>query len=179
MSKEKILLHSCCATCAGYCIDKLLSLNFEPWLYFYNPNIHPEEEYLKRKDELQNYATKMGLQFTEGKYELDKWMDTTKGLENEPEKGKRCIQCFDLRLEQSALFAVQNEIKYFTTTLTISPHKNSLTILDLGQTIAEKYNLIFIEENFKKMDGFNKTMEIAKKQGFYRQNYCGCKYSFR
>lgn len=178
MSKERILLHACCATCAGHVIERLSS-DFLPVIYFYNPNIHPLEEYIKRKDELMKYSAKLKLPFIEERYDPEEWFKVTKGLEKEPEKGVRCDRCFQLRLEKTASFALKNNFRYFTTTLSISPHKNSKKIISLGNNISLQKNVIFHSEDFKKQDGFKKTMEIAKKEGFYRQNYCGCLYSLR
>lgn len=177
MPKEPILIHACCATCAGYVIQKL-SENYQPIIYFYNPNIQPEDEYLKRRDELKMYTAKLSIPFYEDKPDFQGWQISIKGLENEPEKGKRCSICFHHRLDKAAEFASSLNIKIFTTTLTISPHKNSLEILRIGKEIASSYHhLLFLEENFKKKDGFKRTMTIALEEGFYRQNYCGCQYS--
>lgn len=176
LSKNKLLVHACCATCAGYVLDKLAA-GFEPVLYYYNPNIHPLEEYLLRKNELEQYAAKKNIPFIEAEYEPQAWLDFIQGLESEPEKGLRCEQCFKFRLEMTASYAKEHAFELFTTTLTISPHKNSRTIMDVGKEIAKQKELIFLEENFKKQDGFKKTMEIAKRENFYRQKYCGCSFS--
>lgn len=177
MPKEHILVHACCATCAGYVIQ-ILSENYQPTIYFYNPNIQPEDEYLRRRDELISYTTKLNIPFYEDKPDFQGWQFSVKGFENEPEKGKRCSICFQHRLDEAAKFALSLNIKLFTTTLTISPHKNSLEIIRIGKEIASfNKELIFLDENFKKKDGFKKTTEIALKEGFYRQNYCGCRYS--
>ncbi|MDD3238029.1 MAG: epoxyqueuosine reductase QueH [Candidatus Gastranaerophilales bacterium] len=174
---KKILLHACCATCAGYCIEKLKSMDYEPVLYFYNPNIFPPDEFMKRYRELEKYCEKMGLELLIDKQDASVWYDYIAGLEDEPEKGKRCTRCFELRLFQTAAKAIKLNIDTFTTTLTVSPHKNSKQIFGVGKGIAEKFDLNFLEEDFKKQNGFLKTMEISKKEGFYRQNYCGCEYS--
>lgn len=178
MSKEEILVHACCATCAGYVLQILVS-DYIPVIYYYNPNIYPREEFTRRRDELKNYAEKHTIRFIEEEYEASEWTKYTKGLESEPEKGLRCNKCFNLRLERTASYALENNIRTFTTTLTISPHKNSKAILDIGKKIAESKNILFLAADFKKQDGFRKTMEIAKKESFYRQNYCGCLYSIR
>lgn len=178
MAKPTIVLHSCCATCAAYVLEKL-SEEFNPIIFYYNPNIHPKEEYFIRKSELLAYAQKKAIPFFEEEYDPQEWFTTTKGLENEPEKGTRCNRCFELRLAKTASFAVQNKIEVFTTTLTISPHKVSKNIIEIGKKIATKFNIFFWAEDFKKKDGFKKTMEIAKRENFYRQNYCGCVYSKR
>lgn len=178
MSKEEILVHACCATCAGYVLQSLAP-DYTPVIYFYNPNIHPQQEYIKRKDELKRYAHGQNIRFIEESYNPPEWFECIKGLENEPEKGLRCNQCFFLRLDKAASYAAENNIKAFTTTLTISPHKNSKTILEIGDKIARSKNLFFLAKDFKKKEGYKKTMEIAKNESFYRQNYCGCIYSLR
>jgi len=178
MAKPNIVLHACCATCAAYVLERLAE-EYNPIIFYYNPNIQPEEEYIIRKSELLTYAQKKALPFFEDKYEPEKWFFTTKGLENEPEKGQRCSLCFEQRLAKTASFAAQNKIGIFTTTLTISPHKVSKNIIEIGKKIATEFNLDFLAEDFKKKDGFKKTMEIAKRENFYRQNYCGCIYSKR
>jgi predicted adenine nucleotide alpha hydrolase (AANH) superfamily ATPase len=176
MAKEQILLHACCATCAGYVLEKLAP-DYTPLLYYFNPNIFPPEEYNLRRDELKSYADKKKIEFIEENYDPDSWLQVVKGLEHEPEKGRRCDLCFYYRLQQTASFAQKNDIRHFTTTLTISPHKKSKTILDIGREIADQQGLTFLAEDFKKKDGFLKTMAMAKKEGFYRQNYCGCVFS--
>lgn len=176
MSKENILLHACCAPCAGYVINKL-SMDFNPVIYYFNPNIYPLEEYARRRDELKSYCQRLGITFIEEEYNYRNWSEKIKGLEQEPEKGLRCTECFRFRLEKTADYAVQNNFPYFTTTLTVSPHKNSTVILETGRQAASGKNVVFLAENFKKQDGFKKAMEIAKKECFYRQTYCGCYYS--
>jgi hypothetical protein len=176
MSKEEILVHACCATCACYVLQKI-ALEYTPVIYYYNPNIYPLEEYIRRRDELKNYASHQNIRFIEEIYKHDEWSKFIIGLEKEPEKGQRCDKCFLLRLEKTASYALENNIKAFTTTLTISPHKNSKTILKIGNNIAKDKKIFFLATDFKKQDGYEKTVEIAKKERFYRQNYCGCLYS--
>jgi len=178
MPKKDILIHACCATCSAYVIEKL-SREYHPVLYYFNPNIHPTEEYRRRRDELQKYAASLNIPFYEEVYAPDIWFKSVEGLENEPEKGKRCEKCFALRLQKTAAFSRALGCNLFTTTLTISPHKNSNMILQIGKTAAQENNLFFLDEDFKKQDGFKKTMEMAKALNFYRQNYCGCLYSKR
>lgn len=178
MSKEEVLVHACCATCAGYVLQRLAS-DYLPIIYYYNPNIYPQEEYIRRRDELKKYAEKQNIRFIEETYRPQEWSNQIKGLEREPEKGLRCNQCFFVRLEKTASFALKNKIRFFTTTLTVSPHKNSKVILEIGNNLSKDKSVLFLAEDFKKQDGFRKTMEIAKKESFYRQNYCGCLYSLR
>lgn len=178
MSKEKILVHSCCATCAGYVLEKL-TLEYLPIIYFFNPNIYPLNEYVHRRDELKTYATKKNISFIEADYQPEEWSNYIKGFENEPEKGLRCNKCFYLRMDKAASYALAHNINTFTTTLTISPHKNSKVILEIGTEIAKNKNLHFLAIDFKKQNGFFETMKIAKRENFYRQNYCGCLYSIK
>ncbi len=176
---KKILLHSCCAVCMAYPAEKLISDGFEPVVYFYNPNIYPESEYQRRLNELVKYCEKIKCQYIIGEFENLKWYDSVKGLEQEPEKGKRCIKCFEFRLNRTAEAAKELGFSYFTTTLTVSPHKNSDAIFAVAKDIEQKYGLNFVYENFKKSNGFLKTMQLAKENNFYRQQYCGCEYSIR
>lgn len=174
---QKVLLHACCATCGGYCIEKLIELDYEPILYFYNPNIFPPEEFMKRFRELEKYCAKKKLELIIDKQDATVWYDYIAGLEEEPERGKRCDRCFELRLFQTAAKAVKLGIDNFTTTLTVSPHKNSKSIISIGEEIGKKFEINFLPIDFKKQDGFLKTMQIAKRENFYRQSYCGCEFS--
>ena len=176
---KKIVLHACCAPCASYPIRKLAEDNYKPVVFFYNPNIYPENEYLIRKDELKKYCESLDIEFFEGEYETNKYYEAIKGYETEPEKGARCTVCFNLRLYKTALFALQNNIDCFTTTLTVSPHKNSAQIFAVAKEIQEKTGVKFIEYDFKKKDGFKISRQIAKDNNMYAQNYCGCKFSIR
>ena len=172
---KNILVHTCCATCGVYCLEKLASEGWNVTGYFYNPNIHPESEYEKRKNEL----AKLNFNIIIADEPPQNWFDAVKGYEEEKEGGKRCEICFRLRLEQTALYAKENGFKAFTTVLTVSPHKNSSIINEIGTELAQKYQITFLEENFKKNDGFKKTIDLAKIHNFYRQNYCGCEYSMK
>lgn len=176
--KEKILLHACCAVCLAHPIE-LLKIDYEPIVYFCNPNIYPEREYLRRRNELLKYCEQMDYEYLLCDYEPEKWYAYIEGMEHEPEKGLRCNKCFEYRLNQTAQKAVQLGIKLFTTTLTVSPHKVSKNIFEEGKKAAEVYGIKFLECDFKKQNGFLKTMELAKKNNFYRQDYCGCEFSIR
>ena len=180
--KEQILLHACCAVCMAYPVEilkKIEEKNYEPIVYFYNPNIYPLEEYERRKQELINYCDKKNYKYIIGDYENKDWLNFIQGLEQEPEKGLRCNKCFEFRLDKTAQTAQKENIKIFTTTLTVSPHKISQNIFKAGQIVAQRYGIKFLEIDFKKKDGFKKTMELAKENNFYRQNYCGCKFSMK
>lgn len=158
---------------------KLLESDYEPIVWFFNPNIFPEKEYEIRRDELIKYCEKNKIKYIVETYEPQEWYDYIKGLENEPEKGKRCDKCFEFRLFRAAEKASELNLNIFTTTLTVSPHKVSKNVFAVAQKAALKYNIEFLEQDFKKQDGFKKTMEIAKENDFYRQQYCGCEYSIR
>jgi len=174
---KKIILHACCAPCASYPIEKLKEDGFEPVVFFYNPNIFPSLEYEIRRVELEKYCKKIGVEYFEDEYEIKKFYEAIKGFENEPEKGKRCLICFNLRLDKTAEFAKKQEVQYFTTTLSVSPHKNSNQIFEQGRLIAQKHGVEFLEYNFKKQDGFKISRAIAKENNMYAQSYCGCEFS--
>ena len=174
---KKVLLHACCAVCSAYPIEKLREMGFEPVLYFFNPNIFPEDEFKRRLSELETYAKKKNVELIVDKQDSEGWYTAITGLEDEPERGKRCRRCFEYRLLFTALKAFQLEYDYFTTTLTVSPHKQSKVIFEVAFELAQKYELIFLDIDFKKENGFLKTMQIAKEENFYRQNYCGCEFS--
>lgn len=177
MENNKLLLHTCCAVCGAY-ICELLKEKFPGILiYFYNPNIQPEEEYEKRKESVIKLAEIYNLKFQEGEYEKDKWFEAVKGMENEPEGGKRCLICFEIRLKRTVEFAKNNGFKNIATTLSLSPFKDEKIINKMGKEIVEKENIGFIEFNQNKKENWQKTKELAKKFNFYHQKYCGCAYS--
>lgn len=177
--KDKIILHACCAICSAYPVSYLIDAGYSVSVYFYNPNIYPDTEYQKRLEAEKTLCRHFGVELIEGDYDRQKFLNCAKGLENEPEKGKRCIECFKLRLEQTAKLAKAKGIKNFTTSIVISPHKNFALLSSLGKEIALKYNLNYIDIDFKKKDGFLKTNQIAKSLELYRQNYCGCEFALR
>ena len=174
---KKVLMHACCAVCSAYPIELLRQDGYEPVLYFFNPNIFPSEEFTRRLDELRKYAEKKKVELIVEKQSAEDWYNAIAGLENEPERGRRCKRCFEYRLLYTVLKAFKLEYKYFTTTLTVSPHKQSQVIFEVAKELADKYELTFLDYDFKKNDGFLKTMKIAKEENFYRQNYCGCEFS--
>ena len=176
--KEKILLHACCAVCMAYPI-KILEEQFSPIVYFFNPNIFPETEHTRRKDELIKYYKQKNYKYIIDNYEPKNWYNYISGLETEPEKGLRCNKCFEYRLSKTAQKAKELNVQNFTTTLSVSPHKISKNIFEIGEKIAIDYDLNFLKYDFKKQDGFLKTMQLAKENKFYRQQYCGCEYSIR
>jgi len=174
---EKILVHICCGICALEVIKELSEEFGEVIPYFYNPNIEPKKEYEKRLIFARKAAEIFGKKLIIGKYDNRNWRNFVAGFENEPEGKKRCELCFKMRLENSAKFAKENKCDFFTTTLTISPHKNAKIINKIGQELADKYKINFLAKDFKKEDGFKKTTILAKKYDFYHQNYCGCLFS--
>lgn len=176
---KKIILHACCAPCASYPIKKLLEDNFKPVVFFYNPNIFPFEEYEIRRKELKKYCKKINIEYIEEKYDIKTFYELIKGYEQEPEKGKRCSICFKLRLEKTAEISKQLGIDCFTTTLSVSPHKNSNQIFEIGREVAKNNGLTCLEYNFKKENGFKISREIARENNMYAQNYCGCEFSIR
>ncbi len=169
--KPKLLLHCCCAPCASAVIDFLVD-KFEITAYFYNPNITDEDEYNKRKNELVKLCKIYNVNLVCEEPNSAYFYNLVKGLENEPEGGKRCEVCIANRLKKTCDYAKQNGFKYFTTTLTISPHKNSDYINETGIRLSENY----LPADFKKNDGFKKSIELCKKYNIYRQTYCGCTF---
>ncbi len=172
-----ILLHICCAACASACVERLRKDGYDITGYFYNPNIQPFTEYNKRYKEVAKLSEVMQFQLYTGKYELSRWFEKIKGLEDEPEGGKRCEVCYELRLEETAVLAKKLGIKQFTTTLSVSSHKCFERIKLIGEEIAESYNLLFLPYDFKKKGGFKRSVELSKEYNLYRQNYCGCVFS--
>ncbi len=175
---KKMLLHVCCANCVLHPYE-ILKNGFDVTLYFYNPNIHPDEEYDKRLNYAARVAEKYNLSLIEGQYDKNNWLDVTYEYRDEPEGAKRCEMCFSIRLEKTALFALENGYDLFATTLSVSPHKNSKIINNTGKMLSEKYGVEFLEADFKKQDGFKKTILLSKELDLYRQDYCGCIYSMR
>ncbi|RLF61355.1 MAG: hypothetical protein DRN25_00495 [Thermoplasmata archaeon] len=174
----RILLHTCCAPCSTYVVE-LLRKKYEIVAYFYNPNIHPKLEYELRLENMIRLAEIYDIQLIVGEYDVKSWFDAIRGLEGEKEGGRRCRKCFELRLKETANLAKELGIGIFATTLTVSPHKNAQTINLVGREISDKYNIEFLEADFKKKDGFKKSVELSRKLGLYRQDYCGCIYSIR
>lgn len=176
----RILLHSCCAPCSSYCIE-YLSQYFEITVFYFNPNISMEEEYRKRVSEQQRFISefpaKHKVDFIEGDYEPKRFFDSVKGYEECPEGGERCFICYRLRLEETAKLAKSFGYDYFTTTLTISPLKNSVKINEIGWEMGEKYGIPYLLSDFKKREGYKRSIELSKEYELYRQNYCGCVYS--
>lgn len=180
-----LLLHSCCAPCSSYVLE-YLSKHFEITVYYYNPNIYPPEEFEFRLTEQERFISEftannpnlIPIHFLEGVYEDNKFYEVSRGFENEPERGKRCTECFKLRLGESARVASEKGFDYFTTTLSISPHKDAELLNTLGEEIGKKYGVKYLYSDFKKKGGFLRSTELSKEYGMYRQDYCGCVYSY-
>ncbi len=175
-----VLLHSCCAPCSSYTIE-YLSRHFKVTVYYYNPNIYPEEEYRKRVVEIERLIrelpAKYPVKLVEGDYNPEDFYTISRGMENLVEGGKRCFACYRLRLEHAAMIAKERGFDYFTTTLSISPLKQSNVINDIGEEVAEKYGVRFLPSDFKKRGGFLRSIQLSKDYDLYRQNYCGCIFS--
>ena len=180
--RKRILLHSCCAPCSSAVIT-FLTKYFDITILYYNPNIAPKEEYEKRKKEqirLINEIDKVGnINIIDCDYDNDIYEKKIKGYEECPERGARCTICFNLRLEKTAKIAKENNYDYFCSTLTVSPYKNATLINQIGESLSKKYNIKWLYSDFKKAEGYKKSIELSKKYGLYRQDYCGCIYSQR
>ncbi len=174
---NSIVIHTCCAICSGYPVSYLQDAGYRVIAYFYNPNIHPAEEYQMRLKAQRVLCNHFDCELVEGEYIPEEYFDFVKGLENEPEKGARCDKCFELRLRKTAEFAKSIGVNNFTTSIVISPHKSFEKLTAIAEKIAKEYDLNYLAENFKKKDGFLKTNKISKELGLYRQNYCGCKFA--
>jgi predicted adenine nucleotide alpha hydrolase (AANH) superfamily ATPase len=178
---QQILLHSCCAPCAGPIMADIQAAGISLTILFYNPNIHPQAEYELRKEENIRYAKELGLPFIDLDYDKDEWFTRVRGLEWEPERGERCTACFDMRFERSALYAVEHGFTVFTSTLGISRWKDMAQINACGHRAASRYpkQLHYWDYNWRKGGGSQRMIEIAKEKQFYQQEYCGCVYSLR
>lgn len=177
---KKVLLHSCCAPCSGEVMEAMLASGIEFSIYFYNPNIHPKREYEIRKDENIAFADKHNIPFIDADYDMDNWFLRAKGMEKDPERGRRCTMCFDMRFERTALYAYENGFSVITSSLGISRWKNMQQINDCGRRAASNYpDMIYWEYNWRKGGGSSRMIEISKREQFYQQEYCGCAYSLR
>ena len=181
-NRKRILLHSCCAPCSSAVITFLTNY-FDITILYYNPNISPRSEYNKRKKEqirLIKEIDKVGnIEIIDCDYDNDIYEENIKGYEECPERGARCTICFNLRLEKTAKIAKENNYDYFCSTLTVSPYKNAPLINQIGEELSKKYGIKWLYSDFKKADGYKKSIELSKKYNLYRQDYCGCKYSKR
>lgn len=176
--KKKLLLHVCCAPCSSYCIE-YLEPYFDITVFFYNPNMDSAEEYAKRAAELRRFVKESGskAEVIIRNFEPEPFYEMARGLENIPEGGERCFKCYELRMKEAAKFAASHGYDYFTTSLSISPLKNSAKINDIGEMLACIYGVKHLPSDFKKKEGYKRSIELSKEYGLYRQNYCGCIYS--
>lgn len=179
---KKLLLHSCCAPCSSACLEKLTPY-FDITILYYNPNIEPYEEYLKRKEEEIRFITEFPhhnkIDILDCDYNHDKFIKIAKGLEDEPERGKRCLKCYNLRMEYTAKKAKDLGYDYFATTLTLSPLKDSQVINSIGYAISKRIDISYLPSDFKKQNGYQRSIELSREYNLYRQNFCGCIYSKR
>ena len=173
----RILLHVCCAPCSIHSIDLLRSEGWNVTGYFYNPNIYPQEEYETRLDAAREYSEKVGIPLEIGAYENDEWEKAVMGYAHLGEGGRRCRECISFRLDRCARLAAEVKFDAFTSTLSISPHKNSKMIFETGREMGKGYNVSFEAYDFKKKDGFKKSIILCREHGIHRQDYCGCRYS--
>jgi predicted adenine nucleotide alpha hydrolase (AANH) superfamily ATPase len=183
--KKKLLLHSCCAPCSTAVIERLKE-DYDITILYYNPNIYPEEEYKKRKNEelkyieiLKNKNPATIINFMDCDYDSESYYKAVKGYENEREGGARCAICFKVRLDKTAKLAKQNGYDIFGTTLTVSPHKNAEVINAIGQNISSNIGIEYLVSKFKKQNGYKLSVDLSKENGLYRQNYCGCEFALK
>lgn len=180
--KPSLLLHSCCAPCSSYVLEYLNNY-FKITIYYYNPNIDTETEFKKRLNEqirlINEQSKESKIDIIEGTYEPDEFYKVAVSLEDEVEGGKRCNNCYQLRLNKTAHFAKEKNYDYFSTTLSVSPHKNAESINQIGKILEKKYDVKYLYADFKKNEGYKKSIELSKKYNLYRQDYCGCIYSKR
>ena len=174
--KPKLLLHSCCAPCSSACLQRLKD-HFEITVFYYNPNIDTEEEYIKRANEQKRFCQKIDIDCTVCDYDKVDFLNASKGLEREIEGGKRCFKCYALRLEKTAKFALEKGYDYFATTLTVSPLKNAKVINETGERLEKEFGVKYLPSDFKKRNGYLESIKLSKEYGLYRQNYCGCEFS--
>ena len=177
-----LLLHACCAPCSSYCLE-YLSQYFSITVLFYNPNISPAAEYQKRVDEIKRLISELPaknkISLIEGRYLPEEFYTSVKGLENEPEGGKRCHVCYELRLHEAAVVAKELGYDYFTTTLSISPLKDADKLNEIGKKLSDEYGISYLYSDFKKKNGYKRSIELSKEYKLYRQNFCGCVFSKR
>ena len=178
----KLLLHACCAPCSSACIERLGNV-FQIDIYYYNPNIDNKEEYNKRLNEVirftDSFKTKYKINVIDGGYDSDTFFKMAKGLEEEPERGKRCYECYKLRLNKTSEYASDNNYDFFATTLTLSPYKNSNWINEIGEELDKNTKSTYLYSDFKKKNGYKRSIELSHEYNLYRQDYCGCIYSIR
>lgn len=176
--KPTLLLHVCCGPCSSYVLE-YLSNYFEITILFYNPNIYPKEEYIRRKEELEEFLSKVypNTKYIIMNYDEKEFYTAVRGYEHLGEKSERCFKCYDLRLRKTAEYAKENDFDYFTTSLSISPYKVSSKLNEIGGSLENEYGINYLYSDFKKKNGYKRSIEISKEYNMYRQEYCGCVYS--
>lgn len=178
-TKNKLLLHACCAPCSSAVLERI-SKYFDITILYYNPNITEPEEYEKRLNEIENFVKKLNIKnikVLRGRYNPKEFFDISVGLEKEKERGKRCYKCYELRLKETAKVAEKLNFDYFTTTLSISPYKNSKWLNEIGENLNKEFKPAYLYADFKKKNGYKRSIELSQEYGLYRQDYCGCIYS--
>ena len=177
---NKLLLHACCAPCSSYVLEYLTNYFYITILY-YNPNIYPKEEFDKRYQELNRLIKELphsnSISLIEGRYDYNEFLNIAKGLESVPEGGERCFKCYELRMREAAKYAKEHNFDYFTTTLSISPYKNSNKLNEIGKKLEDELGVKYLYADFKKKNGYKRSIELSKEYNLYRQDYCGCIYS--
>ena len=177
-----LLLHACCAPCSSTVLERLGNF-FNISILYYNPNITNKDEYDKRLDEIikftNSFKTKYPIIVIPGRYDQKEFFDIVRGLEDEPERGKRCYKCYELRLKETAKIAKEKGFDYFTTTLSLSPYKDAKWINEIGEALEKEFDVNFLYSDFKKKNGYKRSIELSKEFNLYRQDYCGCVYSVR
>jgi predicted adenine nucleotide alpha hydrolase (AANH) superfamily ATPase len=176
--KPKILVHVCCAPDGAYVIG-LLRPEYDITGFFYNPNIHPAGEYDRRVEDMRRVAVNLAFPLIEGEYDDTRWLSLTRKFKDEPEKGRRCDICYALRLERTAQVASEREFDFFTTVMTLSPWKKAPVLNRVGRMLGRRHHIAFLEADFKKKDGFRKSVALSRELKLYRQDYCGCIYSLK
>ncbi len=178
----KLLIHSCCAPCSSYVLE-YLSDYFDISVFYYNPNIYPEDEYARRVEEQKHLLEAMPLRahvkFIQGEYVPEDFYHAVNGYEKEPEGSVRCFLCYEMRLREAAQLAKHGDFDYFTTTLSISPYKNAEKLNEIGGRLADEYGIKYLPSDFKKKNGYKRSIELSREYGLYRQDYCGCVFSMR
>lgn len=179
-AKPSLLLHVCCAPCSSYCLE-YLSQFFQITVLYYNPNITPAAEYEKRIGELRRFVREAGYEdqitLIEGNYDPQQFFHMAKGMEDLPERSERCYHCYELRMREAAKYAAAHHMDYFTTSLSISPHKNAHWINEIGERLAEEFGVSHLPSDFKKKSGYLRSIALSKQYQLYRQDYCGCIFS--
>ena len=179
-TRPKLLLHACCAPCSSATLERL-SAHFDLTILYYNPNIYPPEEYHRREAELERFVEQAGYHYpvVELPYDPQEFYSAVTGLENEPERGSRCTVCYRLRMRRAAQYASENGFDWFTTTLSISPHKDAKRINAIGQELEAEFGVKHLPSDFKKHNGYLRSLQLSEEYGLYRQDYCGCVFSRR